>query len=121
MTDDPINPVRSLAGRWHLLAAELPDEPIPQHRVDLVFHEDPPGLRGAVLSRRDGSEIALVEVALDGETLRLKMNPPGQPIGDTPFLVMAPVADRFEGSWDQPGLEGMRLKLVRAREETVAL
>ena len=121
MTDDSMNPVRSLAGRWHQLAAELPDDPIPQHRVDLVFHEDPAGLRGAVLSRRGGSEIALGEIAFDGVTLRLKMSAaPGQPIGDTPFLVMAPVADRFEGAWDQPGLEGIRLKLVRAREETVA-
>ena len=111
----------SLAGRWHLLAAESPDDQIPQHRVDLVFHEDPAGLRGAVLSRRNGSEIAIGEVGFDGVTLRLKMGAaPGQPIGDLPFLVMTPVADRFEGAWDQPGLEGLRLKLVRAREETVA-
>jgi hypothetical protein len=46
----------------------------------------------------------------------LKMSvPPGQPAADPPFLVMAAVADRFEGGWEKPGTEHIRLKLVRAR------
>ena len=52
-------PMSSLAGRWHLVAAECPENEIPQHRVDFVFHDEPAGLRGAILSRRDGSEIPL--------------------------------------------------------------
>jgi hypothetical protein len=35
---------------------------------------------------------------------------------DSPFLVMAAVADRFEGGWDKLGTEHIRLKLIRARK-----
>jgi hypothetical protein len=104
----------SLAGRWHLIAAEWPEDQIPQHRVDLVFHDEPAGLRGAILSRADDSEIPLQTVIFSGVELRLKMSP-DRPSGDTPFLVMAAVADRFEGGWEMPGAEHIRLKLVRAR------
>jgi hypothetical protein len=106
-----------LDGRWHLIAAECPEDQIPQHRVDLVFHDEPTGLRGAILSRADGREIPLETVAFSGSELRLKMpGAPGQPAADPPSLVMAPVADRFEGAWDRPGTEHIRLKLVRARK-----
>jgi len=107
----------SVSGRWHLVAADCPEDEIPDHRVDLVFHDEPSGLRGAILSRTDGSEIPLHTVTFDGVELRLKMSgPTSQPGADTPFLVMAAVADRFEGRWDKPGMEHIRIKLVRARK-----
>ena len=107
----------SLAGRWHLVAADCPEEQIPPHRVDLIFHNHPAGLRGATLSRADGSEIPLQMVTFSGAELRLKMSEtPGQPNADAPFLVMVAVGDRFEGGWDKPGTEHIRLKLVRARK-----
>ena len=116
MSEHSKRPSGSLDGRWHLVAAECPDDQLPQHRVDLVFHDETTGLRGAILSRNDGSEIPLHAVAFSGVELRLKMSAAGQPAADSPFLVMAPVADRFEGGWDQPGTEHIRLKLVRARQ-----
>jgi hypothetical protein len=107
----------SVSGRWHLVAAECPEDEVPEHRVDMVFHDEPGGLRGAILSRADGSETPLQTVTFNGVELRLKMSgPPSQPNTDTPFLVMAAVADRFEGKWDKPGTEHIRLKLVRARK-----
>ena len=108
----------SLDGRWHLFGAECPDDQIPDHRVDLVFHHEPTGLRGAILSRGDGSEIIqLHSVAFSDGELRLMMAvPPGQPAADPPFLVLSAVSDRFEGGWDKPGMEHIRLKLVRARK-----
>ena len=114
---DPAKKSRgALAGRWHLIAAECREDELPQHRVDLVFHDEPAGLRGAILSHADGREVPLHTVAFDGAELRLKMfGPPGQPAADPPFLVLAPVGDRFEGNWDKPGVEHIRLKLVRAR------
>lgn len=112
------SPGVSLAGRWHLVAAECPEDQIPQHRVDLVFHEDPTGLRGAILSRADGSEIPLQSLSFSGVELRLRMSGPlGQPAADVPFLVMAAVGGRFEGGWE-PGTERVRLKLIQAREMT---
>ena len=106
-----------VAGRWHLVAAECPDDQIPQHRVDFVFHDEPGGLRGAIVSRADNSEIPLQAVIFSGTELRLKMSvPAGQPAADPPFLVMTAVADRFEGGWDRPGTEHIRLKLIRARQ-----
>ena len=107
----------SLAGRWHLVASECPDDQIPDHRVDLVFHDEPGGLRGAVLSRGDGREVPLHSVTLIGPELRLRMSvPPGRLDADLPYLVMRAVANRFEGAWDSPGPEHIRLKLVRARK-----
>ena len=115
MAEQSEKPSSFLAGRWHLVAAECPEDQIPQHRVDLVFHDEP--LRGAILSRGDGSEVPLHTVAFSGVELRLKMSvPPGQPAAAPPFLVMAAVADRFEGGWDKPGTEHIRLKLIRARK-----
>ena len=116
MSDHSEKVRESLDGRWHLVAAECPEDQIPHHRVDLVFHDELPGLRGAILSRGDGGEIPLQAIVFNGTELRLKMSPAsGQPAGDAPFLVMAAVADRFEGGWDMPGTEHIRLKLVRAR------
>ena len=117
MPEDPEKTIGSLGGRWHLVAAECPENEIPDHRVDFVFHDEPGELRGAILSRRDGTEIPLQAVAFCGVELRLKMSvAPGQPAADPPFLVMAAVAGRFEGGWDTPGTEHIRLKLIRARE-----
>jgi len=118
MPEHSKTPSSPLDGRWHLVAAECPDDQIPQHRVDLIFHDEPTGLRGAILSRGDGSsEIPLHSVVFTGVELRLKMfAAPDQPAADPPFLVMAPVADHFEGGWDMPGTEHIRLKLVRARK-----
>jgi hypothetical protein len=42
--------------------------------------------------------------------------PPGRLDADLPYLVMRAVANRFEGAWDSPGPEHIRLKLVRARK-----
>src|SRR3990170_6610973 len=109
MAEPPEKRMGSLAVRWHLVAAESAENQIPRHRVDLVFHDEPAGLRGAVLSRRDGREIPLQAVTFSGEELRLKMSVrPGQPAAAPPFLVMAPVADRFEGGWETPGAKHIR-------------
>jgi hypothetical protein len=117
VTEFSENPRVSLAGRWHLVAAECPEDQVPQHRVDLVFQEESDGLRGAIVSRADGSEIPLQTVSFNGVELRLRMSgPPDQPAADVPFLVMAAVAGRFEGGWDRPGTGHVRLKLIRARE-----
>lgn len=73
MSADSAKPSSSLRGRWHLVAEECPDDHIPGHRVDLVFHDEPTGLRGAILSRADGSEIPLQTVTFWNGELRLKM------------------------------------------------
>jgi len=105
----------SLDGRWHLIAAECPDDEIPQHRVDLAFHDEQSGLRGAIVSRADGSEMPLESIAFDGQELRLRMAAAPGPCAPTPpFLVMAAVAERFEVGWDLPAMRHIRLKLVRA-------
>jgi hypothetical protein len=105
----------SLAGRWHLVAADCPPGQLPNHCVDLVLYDDTAGLRGAILARHHGRELPLHVVTFDGVELRLKMGlAPGQLPSDTPFLVMVSVDDHFEGAWDVPTVERLRLKLVRA-------
>lgn len=104
-----------LAGAWHLVPLDSPEGELPPHRVDLVFHDDEKGLRGAVLSR-DGKEVPLESVAFDGSELRLRMaKHPNAPPRELPFVVMAKVDDHFEGQWDAPAVRHIRLKLVRAR------
>jgi hypothetical protein len=107
----------SITGRWHLIAADLPAGEIPDHRVDLVFHDEPAGLRGAVLSRVDDREMPLDSVTFDGSELRLRMS--AAPIGsnrETPCLVMRSHADHFVGAWEG---KHILLKLIRARDVAV--
>ena len=114
-----MKPRNSLAGRWHLVAATADEDQVPHHRVDFVFHDEPTGPRGAILSRNDGGEVPLQRVIFSGTELRLQMSPrPGASGSDLPFLVMTAVEDRFEGAWATPGAEGPRLKLIRARESS---
>ena len=80
MAEHPEKPIGSPAGRWYLVAAEYPEGEIPHHRVDLVFHDEPAGLRGAILSRRDGSELPLTAVTFSGGGLRFRMSVP--PVGE---------------------------------------
>ena len=107
-----------MEGWWHLIAASCPEGQIPSHRVDLIFHEDPAGLRGAVLSRVDDREMPLHSVAFDGLELRLRMSATPIPRdAEPPYLVMRVSADHLEGAWDRPGTEHIRLKLVRAQPD----
>jgi hypothetical protein len=105
-----------LAGRWHLLGADESDGSVPAHRVDLILRHGEAGLSGAVQSRVGNLEFPLRVVTFDGTELRLQMAqmPNAALVDDPPFLVMRPVADHFEGRWDMPGTEHIRLKLVRA-------
>jgi len=104
-----------IQGRWHLISGDSPEGEIPEHRVDLVFHDEPDGLRGAVLSRADDRQLPLHTVTFDGVELRLQML--ANPIprrAESPYLVMRVTGDHFEGAWDALGAESCRLKLVRA-------
>lgn len=100
-------------GRWHLVPASVPDGQIPAHRMDLIFFDEPSGLRGAVLSRVDGSEVPLHSVTFDGSELRLRIGSSSIPkSAESPYLIMRASVDRFEGAWDGPGAH-VPLKLVR--------
>jgi hypothetical protein len=117
MAEQPEKIRRSIAGRWHLVDVNSPEDQLPPHRVDLVFRDGPKGLHGAILSHRDGEEIPLQSVSFTGAELRLQMAPrPGTSGSNLPFLVLAAVEDRFEGGWTVPGTERLRLKLIRARD-----
>jgi hypothetical protein len=67
-----------LFGDWHLTSM-TDDENMPsQHHMDLRFKESSGELKGAIVSRRDGTETSLASAQFDGSTLRLKMvAPPG--------------------------------------------
>src|SRR5205809_7298992 len=85
MSEHSQKPSGSLAAPCHLVAAGCPKDQIRQHRVDLVFHDQPDGVRGAVLDRRDGSEVPLQTITFNGEQIRLKMSAPrDQTAADTP-------------------------------------
>ena len=106
----------SIDGRWHLVPATCADGEIPTHRVDLIFHDEPDGLRGALLSRVDDRQVPLHSLTFDGVELRLRMSAAPIPTSaESPYLVMRVTTDHFEGAWDGPGTEHIRLKLVRAR------
>jgi hypothetical protein len=74
-------------------------------------------MRPAILSRRDGSEVALASSEFDGSRLRFQQKAPeGKAQTEMPIIVMTRVGNNFEGAWtDSAGQTiGPRLKLVRA-------
>ena len=105
-------------GDWHLLRATENEVKIPAHRMDLRFEESAGRLKGAVLSRNDGSEIPLGSSEFDGSTLRFQMAAPaGKKQAEMPTMVMTRSGAKFEGYWTNSTGERVepRLKLVRAR------
>jgi hypothetical protein len=111
--------VDAVLGDWHLIEASDDSRPIPEHRMDLRFQDSSGNLRGAILSRRDGSEIALASSEFDGTTLRFQLRAPdGRAQTEMPIMAMTRVGSNFEGSWTSSAGQtmGPRLKLVRASE-----
>jgi hypothetical protein len=111
--------VTAVLGDWHLIEASADSSPIPEHRMDLRFQNSAGGLRGAILSRRDGSEIALANSEFDGSTLRFQLRAPdGRAQTEMPIMMMTRVGDNFEGMWTDSAGQAMgpRLKLVRASQ-----
>ena len=109
----------AIVGIWHLVDLEADEGHLPAHRVDLAIRRTPTGLAGAILSRRDGAEVGLVVVQLDGPILRLQMRVRGQDeAADSPWLILKQIDERFEGRWHNAANEAMgpALKLVRARK-----
>jgi hypothetical protein len=94
----------TIAGDWHLIGETESVAPLPQHRMDLRFKQVEGGIAGAILSRRDGSEIPLESAELSGDTLRVRMQ------GGPATLVMTRRGDHFEGGWTGASVQ---LKLVR--------
>jgi hypothetical protein len=81
--------VDTVLGDWHLIEASADGTEIPEHRMDLRFQNSSGSLRGAILSRRDGSEIALASSEFDGSTLRFQLRAPeGKAQAEMPTMVM---------------------------------
>ena len=93
--------------------------------MQLVFHDDPSGFRGAIVNWVTGDEIPLASLHFDGSTLELQMEPDeaGRAAhkGETPTLEMKLVDDHFEGYWMNSVGEKLggplvpKLKMVRYR------
>jgi hypothetical protein len=109
--------LNAILGEWHLQDLASSDTaPLP-HRMDLRFRITGAELKGAILSRNDGSEIPLAVSEFDGATLRFQMTAgPGRSQADMPAMVMTWTGARFEGAWINTvgDLIGPKLKLVRA-------
>jgi len=60
----------TILGDWYLLASTGVNMPL--HHMDLRFKNVSGELRGAIVSRVDGSEIPLASSEFDGSTLRFK-------------------------------------------------
>ena len=111
----------AILGNWHLVDCDANESDLPQHRVDLVIRQSELGFSGAVLSRRDGTDVAVLVVEYDGNTLRIQMQDPREPERvDLPWLVTTPTKEKFEGRWhDVAGRAmGPMLNLVRGRDRT---
>src|ERR1035438_5151251 len=75
----------AITGNWHLIGIADDEVHVPGHRTDLRFTISSGGLKGAILSRTDGSEIALASAEFDGSTLRFQMEAPhGKTQADMP-------------------------------------
>jgi hypothetical protein len=103
------------AGLWHLLAKDEPEEPIPQHRVDIRLYPTPAPFRAAMVHRGTGQDMpdVITSTSFDKRKLRLEMK------GERHvFLEMTWDGKRFEGTYlDAAGrpLQGsIPLKLVKS-------
>jgi hypothetical protein len=106
----------AIIGKWHLLDIAADETNIPQHRMDLVFHDQS---CGAILRRDNVEEVLLAAVQFDGTILRLQMAAPsGNAQAEVPWLSMVLTGVRFEGFYqDSVGASvGCKLKLVRAKQ-----
>lgn len=109
--------VDSLSGDWHLLDASAPDQPLPQHRMDLRLEGTDTHFRAAILNRVNGEEVPFARAVWNGSELRLQMHPPpGQEQPNMPWLVMTRIGTRFEGRWFGQQGDPMEpaLKLIQA-------
>ena len=107
----------ALSGDWHLVDASAPDQPLPQHRMDLRFEGTETQFRAAILNRVNGEEIPLAKAVWNGADLRLQMYAPhGQAQANMPWLVMTRIGARFEGRWHSHEGDpmGRALKLIQA-------
>ena len=77
----------TILGDWYLLASTGVN--VPLHHMDLRFKNVSGELRGAIVSRVDGSEIPLASSEFDGSTLRFKLVAPnGKTQSEMPTMVM---------------------------------
>jgi hypothetical protein len=107
------------AHKWLLLGAEENPEEVPVHGVKFVFHDEPSGLRGAMVNWVTGDELPLATLRFDGFTLELQMKSDEDFKGENPTLTMSLVDEEFEGYWMNIGGEkllGKKLKMVRCRK-----
>jgi hypothetical protein len=116
--NDGVSGSDAILGNWHLVDVDANDVDPPQHRVDFAIRRTESGLGGAILSRRDGTDVGLLAVQRDGPTVRLHMRFPNQ--DDTvepPWLVLGRTRAGFEGHWHDAANEpmGPMLKVIRAR------
>jgi hypothetical protein len=113
------SPSEAIAGKWRLLHGSADEGRVPLHRVDLVFHNEASGIRGAILNTLNSQEIPLASLEFDGSVLRLQMQAPeDKRRAEMPTLVMRAINDKFEGCWVKSGTEplGPHVKIVRAVE-----
>src|ERR1044071_8808832 len=86
----------AILGAWRLLDPAADEAKLPQHRMDLRFKNESGELKGAIVSRRDGTEIPLASAKFDGTTLRFQMVAPnGRTQTEMPVMVMTESGGAF--------------------------
>jgi len=104
------------SGQWFLLGMAQNPRDTPEHGVKFKFHDEPSGLRGAIVNWETGGEIALARLGFDGSSLEIQMTPDEDHQGENPTLTMKLEGEQFEGYWMNQGgskLLDRKLKLVQ--------
>ena len=88
------------AGVWHLLAADEPEKPLPEHRVDFRLQTSATPFAATMINRLTGEDIPLAAATFDGRTLRLTLRGDGSvPQADMGWLQMTWNGTRFDGGY----------------------
>ncbi|HEY1758071.1 MAG TPA: hypothetical protein VGG72_22065 [Bryobacteraceae bacterium] len=107
------------AGQWLLMGIAHNAGDAPVHGVKFKFHDEPSGLRGAIVNWETGGEIPLARLRFDGSVLEIQMTPDDDYEGEDATLTMKLEGKQFEGYWMNESGEKLldrKLKLVQSQQ-----
>jgi hypothetical protein len=89
----------SITGKWYLVSEGTPEQPLPDHRVDLELEDSGGNLQGYLLSRVSAERFPLATCDWGGRSLRVPMTSPDGAHVSAILALNATDENQFLGRW----------------------